>query len=572
MLSQKLQAEVAKAAHKHYQLSEGEVEVQPVRDMAHGDFTSNAALKIASKWGVPAKEAAEAIRRELADSRLVRSACARVEVAGPGFINFWLKPATCFKQLAELTKPAPRAILRGRRVLVEFSSPNIAKPMHVGHIRSTIIGAALANMFQALGAPVLRLNHLGDWGTQFGKLIAAYKRWGKREQVRRQPISEMLRLYVKFHEEMKREPELEVEGQQEFLRLEKGNRENRALWNWFKRESVKEFNVFYRRLGVNFTHVLGESFYEPMLKGVVTDLLRQKLAVRNEDGSVVVHLQAEGLPPCLIQKSDGGSLYATRDLAAIRYRVKRFKAQQILYVVGNEQSLHFDQVFAVAKLAGYAGNTILRHVKFGQILGEDKQKLATREGRIIPLGEVLDKARELARKVVQAKNPSLSAKLKDRIAETVGMGAVKYNDLSQNRLTDITFNWEKMLSLDGNSAPYLQYSYVRLKSILRKAGKVSGRAAGSAVLAHANEADLSMLRLLTRYPEQLRRAAEEQGPHLLAAYLYELATQVNSFYHAVPVLKAEPKLRSLRLNLVRVAADVLKEGLGILGIGVVEKM
>ncbi|MDZ4229634.1 MAG: arginine--tRNA ligase, partial [Candidatus Veblenbacteria bacterium] len=429
-----------------------------------------------------------------------------------------------------------------------------------------------ANMFQALGAPVLRLNHLGDWGTQFGKLIAAYKRWGKREQVRRQPISEMLRLYVKFHEEMKREPELEVEGQQEFLRLEKGNRENRALWNWFKRESVKEFNVFYRRLGVNFTHVLGESFYEPMLKGVVTDLLRQKLAVRNEDGSVVVHLQAEGLPPCLIQKSDGGSLYATRDLAAIRYRVKRFKAQQILYVVGNEQSLHFDQVFAVAKLAGYAGNTILRHVKFGQILGEDKQKLATREGRIIPLGEVLDKARELARKVVQAKNPSLSAKLKDRIAETVGMGAVKYNDLSQNRLTDITFNWEKMLSLDGNSAPYLQYSYVRLKSILRKAGKVSGRAAGSAVLAHANEADLSMLRLLTRYPEQLRRAAEEQGPHLLAAYLYELATQVNSFYHAVPVLKAEPKLRSLRLNLVRVAADVLKEGLGILGIGVVEKM
>jgi len=572
MLSQKLQAEVAKAAHKHYQFKEAEVEVEPTRELAHGDLTTNVALKIASKWGVPAKEAAATICQEFKHSRAVGATCSKVEVAGPGFINFWVKPAVFFKQLPELTKPKSRSVLKGQRVLVEFSSPNIAKPMQVGHLRSTIIGAALANIFEALGATVFRVNHLGDWGTQFGKLIAAYKKWGKRAQVRQHPIDELLKLYVKFHQEMKTDPELERDGQQEFLKLERGNRQNKSLWNWFKRESLREFNAHYKRLGVKFTHITGESFYEPMLKRVVTELLRQKLAVKNDDGSVVVHLNAEALPPCLIQKSDGGSLYATRDLAAIRYRVKHFKPNQILYVVGNEQSLHFDQVFAVAKLAGYAGNAALRHVKFGLILGEDKQKLATREGRIIPLTEVLNQAYELAHQVVQTKNPSLPTKVKERIAEVVGVGAVKYNDLSQNRHTDITFNWQKMLSLEGNSAPYLQYTYVRLKSVLKKAGVSSRRGLPAGSFALANAQDLTLLRVLARYPEFLRRAAEEQGPHLLAAYLYELSNQVNTFYHAAPVIKALPKLRSLRLSLVRLAAEVLSEGLNILGIGVVERM
>lgn len=571
MLSQKIQAELAKAAHKHYQIKSEDVEVEPSRELSHGDLVTNIALKIASKWGVPAQEAAKTLSEELAHSRVVNSLCSKVAVAGPGFINFWIKPEVLLKHLTDLVQLKSRAILKGQKVLVEFSSPNIAKPMHVGHIRSTIIGAALANIFSSLGASVYRLNHLGDWGTQFGKLMAAYKHWGKRELVKKNPIDEMLKLYIKFHEELKLDPELEREGQQEFLKLEKGNRQNKMLWNWFKTESLKEFEAIYRRLNVKFTHVTGESFYEPMLKSVVAELLRRKIAIKNEDGSVVVHLTEYGLPPCLIQKSDGGSLYATRDLAAIRYRVKRFKPNQILYVVGNEQSLHFDQVFAVAKLAGFSGNTSLKHIKYGLILGEDKQKLSTREGRIIPLNEVLNKARDLAYKVVQAKNSGLSAKVKERIAEVVGVGSVKYNDLSQNKHTDITFNWEKMLSIEGNSAPYLQYTYVRLKSVLRKAGSDKHLLSIDA-LNTASDYDQTLLRMITRYPEFLRRAANEQGPHLLATYLYELSNQVNTWYHAVPVIKAQPKVRGLRLSLAKIAADVLKDGLSVLGIEVVEQM
>ncbi len=571
MLSQKLQAEVAKAAHKHYQFKLEEVEVEPTRDLTYGDLMTNVALKIASRWGVPVREAAETIKEELSQARAVSSICEKIEIAGPGFINFWIKPAVHLKSLAEVAKPKTQAIYRQAKIIVEFSSPNIAKPMHVGHIRSTIIGAALANIYEALGAKVYRLNHLGDWGTQFGKLIAAYKKWGKREQVKQSPIDEMLRLYVKFHQEMKTDPDLEQEGQKEFLKLENGNRQNKALWNWFKKESLKEFDKLYSRLGVKFSHVLGESYYEPMLKGVVAELLRKKLAVKNEDGSVVVHLQDASLPPCLVQKSDGGSLYVTRDLAAIRYRVKRFKPSRVLYVVGNEQSLHFEQVFAVAKLLGMSENTELKHVKYGLILGEDGQKLATREGRIIPLHEVLDQAHKLALKIVQSKNPGLPAKTKEQIAEAVGVGSVKYNDLSQNRHTDITFNWQKMLSLEGNSAPYLQYTYVRLKSVLKKAG-VKNHKINSSTLEQTTVHDIAVLRTIMRYPEYLRRAAEDSAPHLLAAYLYDLANQINTFYHAAPVLKAEIKLKNFRLSLVSAAADVLKTGLGILGISTVEQM
>lgn len=571
MLSQKLQTEVARAAHKHYQFKLDEVEVEPTRDLAHGDLMTNVALKIASRWGVPVREAAETLKEELIHSRVINSACEKIEIAGPGFINFWIKPSLHLKQLSEISKTKAFSIYRKTKIIVEFSSPNIAKPMHVGHIRSTIIGAALANIYETLGATVYRLNHLGDWGTQFGKLIAAYKKWGKREQVKRAPIEEMLKLYVKFHQEMKTDPDLEAEGQKEFLKLENGNRQNKALWNWFKKESLKEFDKLYKRLGIRFSHVLGESYYEPMLGGIVAELLRKKIAVKNQDGSVVVHLQDDSLPPCLVQKSDGGSLYVTRDLAAIRYRVKRFKPNKILYVVGNEQSLHFEQVFAVAKLLGMTDNAELKHIKYGLILGEDGQKLATREGKIIPLNEVLDQSHQLALKIVQSKNPGLPAQTKEKIAETVGVGAVKYNDLSQNRHTDINFNWQKMLSLEGNSAPYLQYTYVRLKSVLKKSGAKTNRAQLN-MLDSATDHDIAVLRTIMRYPEFLRRAAEDGAPHLLAAYLYDLANQINTFYHAAPILKAEVKLKNFRLSLVHSAAEVLKAGLGILGISTVEQM
>lgn len=579
MLSVKLQNEIAEVARKHYQLTPEEVEVSVSRELAHGDYTTNVALKVASKWGVLPRQAAETILEELKTSRFIVRNFDKVEIAGPGFINFTIKPELLLGGLPLLTNYKEHDLWRGKRVIVEYSSPNIAKPMHIGHIRSTIIGAALANIYENLGAKVIRLNHLGDWGTQFGKLIAAYKLWGKRTAVHKNPIEEMLKLYVKFHEVMKDKPELEKQGQEEFRKLEDGDRTNKALWNWFKKESLREFNVIYKRLGIKFDRVTGESFYEPMLKGVVADLLKRKIAIKNADGSIVVHLESDALPPMLVQKSDGASLYATRELASIRYRASHLKPNLMLYVVGNEQALHFEQVFATAARANYAPHLKLEHIKFGLLLGSDGQKFATREGKIIKLDEVLSQAILLTRQIMDKKNTKLPAKTKVRVAEVVGVGAIKYNDLSQNRHTDITFNWDKMLSLDGNSAPYLQYTYVRLKSILRKAqnGKKSVKKfklpkVGTAVLEQATLSDVTMLRMISRYPEAILRAAEENGPHLLAGYLYELANSTNNFYQVSPVLNANHHLKNLRLTLVNTAAEVLKQGLEILGIEVVEQM
>ncbi len=572
MLSNKLQVEVAKAAQRHFQLKPEEVELSATRDLAHGDYTTNVAMKVASRWGVPPREAAETILAELKQSKFIAANIAHFEAAGPGFINFFLKPEKLWEGLATLTEPKSHAVYHGQRVLVEYSSPNIAKPMHIGHLRPTIIGAALANIFESLGAKVTRMNHLGDWGTQFGKLIAAYRRWGNRAAVHRNPIDELLKLYVRFHEVLKEQPELEREGQEEFRKLEAGDRANRALWKWFRAESLRDFNVHYRRLGISFSHIIGEGFYETMLPGLVRDLLKRKLATKNADGSVVVHLARENLPPALVQKSDGASLYLTRDLAAIRYRLGRFKPNRMFYVVGNEQALHFEQLFAVAALAGYSGTAELRHVKFGLILGEDGQKLATREGKIIRLEDVLDEAELRAHAVVEKKNPKLPPAVRKRVTRVVGVDAVKYNDLSQNRHTDIVFSWEKMLSLDGNSAPYLLYSYVRLCSILKKAGKPARKRLTAAVVARAGEPELALLRQLSRYPDAPGPAAHGLGPPLLAGFLYGLATAVNGFYQAVPVLKAEANPKELRLALVRTAADVMQQGLETLGLEVVEQM
>lgn len=574
MINLKLHAELAKAAAKHFHLKPEEVELSVARDLTHGDYSTNVALRIASRWGVPPRAAAETLLAELNESKAIARYCRQVEIAGQGFINFWLKHEVLLERLSEVTKNIQHPAWKKQKILVEYSSPNIAKPMHVGHIRSTIIGQALANIYEALGAKVIRLNHLGDWGTQFGKLISAYKMWGSKKAVKRDPIGELLALYVRFHEEMKQRPELEAMGQEEFKKLEEGNRENRALWKWFRDESLRVFNAMYKRLEVSFTHVTGESFYEPILKGVISDLLRRKLATRNSDGSVIVHLEHEGLPPALIQKSDGASLYATRDLAAIRYRVKHFKPSQILYVVGNEQALHFEQVFAVAKQAGYASRVNLTHIKFGALLGQDGQKFATREGRLIKLEEVLAEAVTRARAVVDEKASKLQAKVKLHVSEVVGVGALKYNDLSQNRHTDITFNWDRMLAFDGNSGPYLQYTYVRMKSILRKVfGKKSVKITVSPeVLVELTPSDVRMLRVLAQYPDMLLKAARENGPHLLAGYLYELAESTNSFYHDSPVLGSGPILRAFRLRVVESAAQVLQQGLGILGIKTVEQM
>ncbi len=535
---------------------------------AFGEYTTNSAFALATPWGVSPLRAAERLRETLL-AEAPSGFFERIEVAAPGFLNFHLTDSALRAALRGITAAGESyggsRAGRGRRVIVEYSSVNVAKPMHVGHLRATVLGDALANIHTFLGYEVIRWNYLGDWGTQFGKTISAYKLWGSRETVERNPIAELVSLYVRFHDEARSRPELDRMAQEEFRALEAGDRENRRLWRWFRRLSLTEFRRLYALLGVRFDSYLGESFYEPMLKPLIARLVTEGITEESQ-GALIVPLAEEKLPPALVRKSDGSSLYLTRDLANLEYRLSTFKPAKILYVVGNEQSLHFEQVFAVARRMGLSGAE-LEHIKFGAILGENAKKFATREGRVVLADDVVTRAVSLARGVVDAKNPLLSAPSRRRVASAVGMGALKYNDLSQHRLSDIVFHWEKMLSLDGNSGPYLQYTYARLASILRKA-----RGTTPAVAGGFTEAERLVARELLYFPDRVSLSAERCEPNLLAEYLYGLANAVNSLYEREPILRAEPRDKARRLALISAASGVLKRGLGLLGIKVVERM
>jgi arginyl-tRNA synthetase len=542
-----------------------------------GHYSTNFALRAAKGKGVPPFE--------LAKEYAVRIAAAapagffqKVEAAAPGFINFWLSEATLqdeFKRIAADKKYGTGNIGKGKTVIVEYSQPNIAKKMHVGHMRTTIIGAALANILEVSGYKVVRWNYLGDWGTQFGKLIAAYKMWGSKAAVEKDPIEELQKLYVRFHAEIKTDPALEKRGQEEFKKLEDGDRENRKLWEWFKKESLKEFMKMYRTLDVDFDVWIGEAFFEREMKATVKELMDAHIAERSE-GAVVVKLDDVGLPPALIQKTDGASLYLTRDIANLRYRLKKYHPAKILYVVGNEQALAFEQLFAVAKKLGWDAEGVeLKHIKYGLVLGSGGKKLSTREGTAQLLEGVIDEAVARAREVIDAKNPDLAPKEKDAIAMAVALGALRYNDLKENRITDIIFDWEKMLDFSGDSGPYLQYTYARLKSILRKSKISSAKLRPSAVDVSALErtTELALMRKLFEFPDIVARAGELYSTSTLAVYLYKLAVAANKFYETTPILKDDDRARrAARLLLAATAVQVLQKGLGLLGIKTLEKI
>ena len=539
-----------------------------------GHYSTNIAMRLAKGRGKKPFELA----RELA-AEIARKAPAgffeKVEAAPPGFINFWLSKKTLQGGLEKVSREkeyGKSAVGAGETVIVEYSQPNIAKMMHVGHLRTTIVGDALANILAFSGYRVVRWNYLGDWGTQFGKLIAAYKLWGSKEEVEKNPIEELQQLYVRFHDEAKANPDLEKSGQEEFKKLEEGDKENRKLWEWFKKESLKEFEKTYKTLGVDFDTWIGESFFEPEMKPLAKELLDKKIAEQSE-GAVIVKLDAAGLPPALIEKSDGASLYLTRDIANLRYRLKKYKPAKILYVVGNEQSLHFEQLFAISKILGLDSAELI-HIKYGLVLGEAGKKLATREGRTVFLGDVLGKAISLARGIVEEKNKELSVEEKDAVARAVAVGALKYNDLKENRTTDIVFDWDKMLDLTGDSAPYLQYTYARLASILRKAPGGGGSNGGEGNFQMLDgEDELALMRKIFEFPDVARRAGELYSTSVLAAYLYKLSVTANRFYETTPVLKDENEpRRDARLALIRIVARTLKSGLGLLGIQTLDKI
>ncbi len=550
---------------------------EPEKEM-HGDYATNVALILAKQLkGDPIKFAQQI---EVKLTRLMAkkgiSLFEKIEVARPGFINFFLKPEFLQSQLKEILKEGDgygkQEIGKGKTVVIDFSSPNIAKPMHVGHLRSTIIGQALCNIYKALGYNVIGDNHLGDWGTQFGIMIAAYKKYKSLLGGKKITVEKMLEAYVKFNAEIEKKPELQEVAREEFRKLEQGDKENRKIWKTLRKESLKEFDKVYKLLGINFNTILGESFYEKYSQKIIEKALKKKVAIQNSDGSIIIPLDKFNLPPFLIQKSDGATLYSLRDLAAIKYRVKKYDPEKIIYVVGNEQSLYFEQLFRAAELLGYISYDKLVHVKFGFVLDENKKKLATRAGRFISAKELIDKIIRLAEKVVKEKNPKLSKKEIKKIAEIVGIGALKYADLSQNRQTNIVFDWKKVLSLEGNSGPYLLYSYVRLKSIFKKAKvkKSSFRKFDPGLLIEDEE--IEILKELIKFPEKIEEAGIKFQINLLANYLYKLASLVNVFYEQIPVIKAEKDLKISRLALISAVLIVLQNGLNLLGIETSDKM
>mgnify|MGYP001613808809 CR=1 FL=1 len=528
-----------------------------------GHYSTNAALRLAQTKGKNSKEVAGELVAKI-ERAAPKDFFEKIEIAGPGFINFWIEKSVFQKELLAIHKKkdfgkSERGM--GKKVIVEYSSPNIAKPMHVGHLRSTVIGDALANIHEFLGYKVIRWNYLGDWGTQFGQLIAAYKLWGKKSEIQASPVKTLEKLYVRFHKEMKSRPDLEDMGREEFRKLEEGDRENRRLWEWFRSESLKEFARIYKRLGVKFNVSIGESFYEKDLRPIIERLLRRGIAKESE-GALIVDLEKEGLPPALIRKSDGATLYITRDLANLEYRIKKYKPAKILYVVANEQSLHFEQLFAIAKILGLKSSE-LHHVKFGLVLGSDRQKFSTREGKTVALEELIEKLIKLAHDIVLAKNPKLKAKDKKMIAEAVGLGALKYNDLREHRHSDVIFDWKKMLDISGDSAPYLEYSYARLEGIKKKVRSSEGPDVSLLVA----ESELALIHKILEFPCVIEASADQLITNNLAKFLYELAALSNKFYETTPVAKAEnAKLKAGRLLLIDMVARVLKRGLGLLGI------
>lgn len=488
--------------------------------------------------------------------------------AGP-FLNLEVADAALAAAvLADARAPDFGAARQGLVTIVEFSSPNIAKPMHIGHLRSTVIGAALARLFARLGHRVIRINHLGDWGSQFGKLVAAWQRWGSEQELERDPIQHLLDLYVRFHAEEAQDPELAEEGRRAFQALESGaDNATRATWKRFTTLSLREFARVYARLGVEFDHLRGESWYEDRLPGLL-EWLESRGVTETDGGAVIVRLDELGIAtPCLVRTAHGTTLYATRDLAAAKSRWEEFAFDQSLYVVGNEQSLHFQQFTAVLERCGAAWAKRLEHIPFGLIrLAEGK--LSTREGRVLLLADVLDKAVELARLAVEEKNPEHPDKA--RAAEQVGVGAVLFHDLKHQRTKDVLFDWKEVLSFEGDTGPYLQYTHARCVSILRKAGRVPPPDADAGLIA-ADARDLMVA--LGRLPGALREAAAKREPMVLAHALLKIGAAGNGFYREHRVLGAgSPALEDARLAVIDALRNALAIGLGILGVPAPEEM
>ncbi|MCT4634025.1 MAG: arginine--tRNA ligase [Firmicutes bacterium] len=493
-----------------------------------------------------------------------------VEAVG-GYLNFKINKEVFARTVLEGVLDmgddyGKQTVGENKKVIVEFSSTNIAKPFHIGHIRSTMIGNSLNRIYKMLGYDTVAINHLGDYGTQFGKLIVAYKLWGSREAIEKNPIPELLKIYVKFHEEAEEKPELEDEARAWFTKLENDDKEAYELWSWFREVSLKEFNRVYSLLGVEFDSYDGESFYSDKMGAVLEDM-RNKNVMEVSEGAEIVNLEEYDMTPALITKKDGSSLYITRDLAAAIYRKNNYEFFKNIYVVGSQQKLHFSQLFKILELMGYAWSEDCTHVDFGMVsLAEGT--MSTRKGRVVFLEEVLLKAIEEIKKVIDEKNPNLEGK--EDVARQVGVGAVVFQELFNNRIKDYTFSWEKALSFEGETGPYVQYTHARACSVLRKAD-----------LDYKNEIDFSklddkasmdLLRELAKFPKIIQDAGNKNEPSIITRYVVGIAQLFNRFYHDNPILTDDKELTKARLSLVYASKVTIKNGLYLVSIEAPERM
>jgi|CXWL01.1.fsa_nt_gi arginyl-tRNA synthetase len=565
-----------------------EVSLEQSHEQGFGDFSTSMALALSKALGKPPRIIAEEIIASLPTNDII----AKTEIAGPGFINIWLSDEAYHEAFQELNKNITQEsfgrlkIGQAKTAITDTSHPNVAKPMGVHHLLSTIIGQAINNLLKTCGYTLIRDNYLGDWGTQFGKLTYAIKTWGDMNHIIANPIPELQKLYVKFHDEAERDPILEDRGREEFKKLEDNDPENRKLWNWIRDLSLVEFEKIYKRLGVEFDMIHGESYYEDKMPSVLEEGLKKKIIVEGEGGSLIIPMDDPNLPPCLLQKSDGATTYATRDIARIKDWEQVYHVDLPIVICDIAQKLHHDQINEAAQKLGF--KKIETRVHFGR-MSFPESAMSTRKGNIILLEEVLNEAEKLALEKIEEHKSELPEDEKRELARKMGIGAVKYNILSQNRNKNYTFDWDTMLSFEGNSAPYLQYAYTRTQSLIRKAeeslsfrpkpgtpGEVEKSLTGvrdsSAALGMTSE-EKSLLKKLLDFESTIQVSLEQYKPNLLCTYLFELAQSFSHFYNNLRILDAEKvEERETRLALVSSTAYVLKHGLEILGIEVPAKM
>ena len=548
-----------------------EIIIEYPEEKSYGDYSVNVAMRIAKE----ARKTPMEIAAKLSEKLKAKSEklFEKIEVVSPGFINFYLAEKELLNSLNRVLREKERygssKIGEDRVMVIDYSSPNIAKSFGVGHLRSTIIGQALYNIYKFLGWKVIGDNHLGDWGSQFGKLIVAIKKWNKKEELKNLTIQELENLYIKFHQEAEKESGLLEEGRKEFKKLEQGDRENKEIWQYCVDLSLKEFNRIYNILDIRTDYMLGESFYQDKMADVVRDA-QARGVVEKSEGALVIYLSKIKTPLMLLKK-DGATTYATRDLATIKYRLEKWRPDLIIWEVGIDQKLYFQQLFEAAEMLGYGKEEQFIHIAHG-LVRSSSGKFSTRKGETIHLEEILKGVIEKAKKIVFQSETvkNLSEKEKQEIAEMIGIGAVKYNDLSRHYSRDIIFDWDRALSLDGNSAPYLQYTLTRCQSILEKADWADNYQVKEVNL---NSEEKIILREIYKFPEIIEQSAKNFSPNLICNFIFHLAQRYNNFYEKHSIISAQSQeLIIFRLALTAAVAQVLKTSLSLLGVSVPKKM